>query len=97
MSSPCLILIRHGETALNSQVAGESAERIRGWKDVPLDKAGVESANRIAKHLKEEHVGKVDRLYSSPLSRAMATAEPIGRLFKVIPAPTKALLPRPFD
>lgn len=59
-----LILVRHGRTALNA------AGRLQGRIDEPLDDVGRAQAAAIA-----AHVGAVDVLISSPLTRATETAE----------------------
>jgi len=74
---PGVILVRHGETALNKKaVAGDSGERIRGWLDVPLDKQGriqaLETARRVASTF------SIRRVYASPLQRAYETGRQIG-------------------
>ena len=62
-----LILVRHGRTALNA------AGLLQGRIDEPLDDVGREQAAAVA-----AHVGPVDELISSPLRRAVQTAEAFG-------------------
>ena len=62
------MLIRHGRTAENKQ-------RYMGWNDIPLSPAGIEEARAVAVRLAEE---RIDAVYSSPLSRALATARPLA-------------------
>lgn len=69
-----LWIIRHGMTALNSEHGGD--DRVRGWRDVPLTKAGHEEAARLAQKLKNTDI---DVLYHSPLSRATDTAKVIAK------------------
>jgi probable phosphoglycerate mutase len=72
--SGAVILVRHGETKLNREVAGADGERIRGWHDVPLhskDNPGIGA--RIADKYSDVHA-----VYSSPLSRAKDTADHIA-------------------
>ena len=64
-----MIFIRHGSTAMNSD-----GDRIRGWKDVPLDQEGLDEAYKIAKK-----IPPVDCIYSSDLQRAADTAEIISK------------------
>jgi broad specificity phosphatase PhoE len=65
-----IILVRHGETPWNK-------DRIfRGSLDVPLNDTGREEARLAGEWLREE---KMDAVYSSPLSRAVETAEQIAR------------------
>lgn len=61
-----LTLIRHGVTQWN--VSG----KFQGHTDVPLAEEGRLQALALAKHLKK---AKVDRVYSSPLQRALETAK----------------------
>ena len=64
-----IILVRHGETEWNVE------EVFRGRIDVELNQAGVEQAELLA-----EYLGglKIDAVYSSPLKRALTTAEVIA-------------------
>ena len=64
-----IILVRHGETAWN---AGET---FRGKKDIPLNETGVNQAQLLGEYLRDE---KIDVIYSSPLSRAVETAEAVA-------------------
>jgi alpha-ribazole phosphatase len=64
-----LLLVRHGNTALNS------AERYWGWTDVELSAEGVEHATRLRDRLAAE---RIDAVYSSNLKRALATAHIIA-------------------
>jgi broad specificity phosphatase PhoE len=66
-----VILVRHGRTAWNV------VERFRGREDVPLDDAGLSQAQRTAERIARRWSPVA--IYSSPLSRATATAEAIGR------------------
>jgi broad specificity phosphatase PhoE len=84
-----LILVRHGKTKLNSG-GGTSAERIRGWKDVPLDQEGKEEARRLGRQFEGRPVVAI---YTSPLSRAVHTAEAIGKTTGIVPRKDFALIP----
>ncbi|HYV02049.1 MAG TPA: histidine phosphatase family protein [Actinomycetota bacterium] len=64
-------LIRHGRTGLNAE------GRFRGRRDVPLDDMGRREAARAAPTLAD--LGLV-AVYTSPLRRAVATAEAIARV-----------------
>ncbi len=67
-----LILVRHGETDWNS------VRRIQGGgSDTPLNQRGRQQAENVALRLKTE---PVKAIYSSPLQRAMHTAQAIARL-----------------
>jgi len=65
-----LILVRHGETQHN--VAGIA----QGWGDSELSDRGRQQVARLAQRLKSL---EIDAIYSSPLMRAMTTAETIAR------------------
>jgi len=62
-----LILVRHGRTGFNA------SGRLVGRLDPPLDEVGLTQAAAIGEALKG-----VDRVISSPLRRALETAEYIG-------------------
>ena len=64
-----LILVRHGDTALNSRM------RYWGISDIELSGAGIRQAGRLRDRLSSE---KVDIIYSSKLQRASRTAEIIA-------------------
>ena len=64
-----IILIRHGETEWNA------AEMFRGRADVPLSGAGLKQARLLGEYLRGE---KIDVIYSSPLRRAVETAEAVA-------------------
>ncbi|MGA2374502.1 MAG: histidine phosphatase family protein [Candidatus Sulfotelmatobacter sp.] len=66
-----LILVRHGKTVLNSL---DSAERLRGWLDVPLDEQGLREAEETAQRLSQHPVAHI---YSSDLYRAQQTANAV--------------------
>jgi len=69
-----LILTRHGETEWNVE------EVFRGRIDVELNETGLRQAELLA-----EYLGglKIDAVYSSPLKRALKTAEAITRYHKL--------------
>lgn len=62
-------LARHGRTALNAE------GRLRGLSDPPLDEVGIAEVSRLANALAAQHPTAV---VSSPLQRAVATAQAIG-------------------
>ena len=69
-----LILTRHGETTWN-------VEKIyRGRTDVSLDEVGIKQAELLGKHLSN---WELEAIYSSPLKRALDTANIIARYQKV--------------
>ena len=65
-----LLLVRHGESE------GNVEGLIQGQLDKPLTTLGHVQANAVAERFKAD--GGADRLVSSPLARALQTAEAIG-------------------
>jgi len=68
-----VVLVRHGQTEWNR------VERFRGQADVPLDETGLAQAEATAQRIAAEW--RPVAVYSSPLSRAVKTAEAIARHF----------------
>jgi len=69
-----LILARHGETVWN-------VEKVyRGRTDVNLDEVGIKQAELLGKHLSN---WELEAIYSSPLRRAIDTANIIARYQKI--------------
>jgi broad specificity phosphatase PhoE len=64
-----IILARHGQTEFNAK------EIFRGRVDVPLNETGLKQAQLLGEYLSAE---KIDAVYSSPLKRAVKTAEAIA-------------------
>ncbi len=64
-----IYLVRHGETAYNQE------ERYQGHTDIPLNEAGRAIAHAAARML---HDVPFDRVFSSPLIRAVETAQIIA-------------------
>jgi broad specificity phosphatase PhoE len=65
-----IILIRHGETDWNR------IHRLQGGdSDTPLNALGMQQAENVALRLKSE---KLEAVYSSPLQRALRTAQAIA-------------------
>ena len=69
-----IILVRHGQTAWNIGAGG--GERFRGRTDLPLDDTGLAQAHALAERL---HHYPIVAVYSSPLKRAMQTAQPTAQ------------------
>jgi broad specificity phosphatase PhoE len=67
-----LIVVRHGRTTANAE------GRLLGRLDPDLDDAGVAQAEAVA-----EWIGPVDRVVTSPLVRAVRTAEAFGCAIEV--------------
>src|SRR3972149_1666758 len=69
-----LILARHGETVWN-------VEKVyRGRTDVSLDEVGIKQAELLGKNLGS---WKLEAIYSSPLKRALDTANIVARYQKI--------------
>ncbi len=79
-----VILVRHGETEFNR------TDRFRGRVDVPLNETGLWQAEMAARAIRERY--HASAVYSSPLSRAMKTAEPIAREAGLVARPLPGLL-----
>jgi broad specificity phosphatase PhoE len=69
-----IILVRHGQTEWN--VGSEAGERFRGRIDLPLDDTGLAQANALAQRLAAQSIVAI---YSSPLKRAVETAQPTAQ------------------
>ncbi|MFC1911450.1 histidine phosphatase family protein [Chloroflexota bacterium] len=69
-----LILARHGETAWNVEKV------FRGRADVDLDRVGLKQAELLGKYLSN---WELEAVYSSPLRRALDTANMVARYQKV--------------
>lgn len=65
-----LYLGRHGETKLNSE------DKLRGWKDVPLNATGVREAEAMGVAMSKT---AIDRVYCSDLDRADHTATIVAK------------------
>ncbi|MCL5951239.1 MAG: histidine phosphatase family protein [Chloroflexi bacterium] len=76
------ILVRHGQTEWNKN------ERFRGRADIPLNETGVAQAQQVATRLIGE---KIDAIYSSPLRRALRTAQPIAENHRLAVQPLDGL------
>jgi broad specificity phosphatase PhoE len=68
-----IILVRHGETEWNR------VERFRGRADIPLNGTGLFQAQATGRRIADEW--RPVAIYSSPLSRAVRTAEAVARHF----------------
>lgn len=70
-----VILVRHGQTAWNA------VERFRGRADLPLDETGLAQARATGHHVAARW--PVSAVNSSPLVRALKTAEAIAGHFRL--------------
>lgn len=62
-----IYLARHGSTSWNR------IRKIQGWTDIDLDEKGLEMARESGSTLAADHIS-FDRIWSSPLKRALETA-----------------------
>jgi len=69
-----IILVRHGETEWNVK------QVFRGRIDIELSETGMKQAELLAEYLSNI---KVEAIYSSPLKRALQTAEVIARYHRL--------------
>jgi len=69
-----IIFVRHGETDWNV------TEVFRGRIDVELNETGIKQAELLAEYLRNS---KINAVYSSPLKRALKTAEMIAGYHKL--------------
>lgn len=69
-----LILVRHGETLSNRE------NRVQGITDTELSDYGHKQIEKLAESLKKE---SIQRIVSSPLTRAYQTAQAIGKFHNV--------------
>lgn len=70
------LFVRHGETDWNS------ANKIQGTTDIPLNENGIKQAKLVCEALQNENV-KLDRIYSSGKVRALTTANIIGEKYGI--------------
>lgn len=78
-----LMLVRHGSTDWNVE------EIYKGHADVDLNETGIKQAELLARHL--EYL-PIEAIYSSPLKRALETAEMIARYHNVDVTPCQELI-----
>ena len=78
-----IMLIRHGDTDWNVE------EIFRGRVDVKLNETGIKQAQLLSKYLGDAPIGAV---YSSPLKRAVKTAEIIAGPHNIGVKPSQELI-----
>jgi broad specificity phosphatase PhoE len=78
-----LILARHGQTAWNVEKV------FRGRADVDLDEVGIKQAELLGKYLSN---WELEAIYSSPLRRALDTANMVARYQQVAVRITEDLI-----
>ncbi|MEW6033492.1 MAG: histidine phosphatase family protein [Chloroflexota bacterium] len=77
-----IILVRHGQTEWNRE------ERFRGRADIDLNQTGLKQAEAAAATLSELGAAA---LYSSPLKRALRTAEVVARRLGLVVVPLEGV------
>ena len=82
-----IYLVRHGQTAWNKE------EIFRGRTDVPLDETGLKQAELAAEYFREMYI---DAIYSSPLSRALQTAQKIAQFHNLKIQPLSGIIDMSF-
>lgn len=86
-----LYLIRHGATE------GNHEKRYKGSIDVPISQEGIEQVRRTAEFIRAElQGGSLSAVYSSPLSRALNSAELIAAHYGLEPVVDDNLRERHF-
>ena len=79
-----IILVRHGRSMANV------ADIFAGITETPLTPHGLLQAPAVANYLFEHE--KIDKVYASPLSRAMDTVRPTAERFGLSVIPDKGLI-----
>lgn len=69
-----IYFVRHGETDYNKE------GRMQGFLDIPLNSTGEKQAYQAKENLKDI---KIDKIYASPLSRAVKTAKIINENYNL--------------
>ncbi|MCX7794301.1 MAG: histidine phosphatase family protein [Thermodesulfovibrionales bacterium] len=85
-----LYIIRHGVTE------GDGIKRYKGSMDVLLSERGIRQMERVAFYLRSVIAEQNLVLYSSPLKRALKSAEIIGKEFGLTPVVIEELKERNF-
>jgi len=80
-----IIVVRHGQTAWNEG----QGERFRGRADVELDDKGIKQAGTTAARLAQWEVAAI---YSSPLKRALSTANILAEPLRLQVQPMEGLI-----
>jgi broad specificity phosphatase PhoE len=82
-----IYLVRHGQTAWNKE------EIFRGRTDVPLDETGLKQAELVGQYFNGL---EIDAIYSSPLSRALQTAQKIAQFHNLKVQPLDGIVDMSF-
>jgi len=87
MTTTSIYLVRHGQTAWNKE------EIFRGRSDIPLNETGLKEAELAGEYLKKK---EIHAIYSSPLSRALRTAQKIGQFHNLEIRPLNGIIDMSF-
>ncbi len=82
-----IYLVRHGQTAWNKE------EIFRGRTDIPLDESGLKQADLVGQYFKGM---EIHAIYSSPLSRALQTAQKIAQFHNLKVQPLQGIIDMSF-
>jgi broad specificity phosphatase PhoE len=82
-----IYLVRHGQTAWNKE------EIFRGRTDIPLDETGLKQAVLVGQYFNGL---EIDAIYSSPLSRALQTAQKIAQFHDIKVQPLQGIIDMSF-
>lgn len=86
MTETRILLVRHGQTGWNE---GAGRVRYRGQTDIPLDEKGHAQARALALRLAGKPIAGI---YTSPLQRAVQTAQPTAEQLGLAAIPHPGLL-----
>ncbi len=89
-----LYLVRHGTTDENGE--GSEVKRYKGSIDVPMSEKGIEQIKKASVFITERVNGHLSTVYTSPLSRALKSADIIARPYNLAPAVITDLRERSF-
>jgi broad specificity phosphatase PhoE len=87
MTTTSIYLVRHGQTAWNKE------EIFRGRSDIPLNETGLKEAELAGEYLRKKEIHVI---YSSPLSRALQTAQKIGQFHNLEVRPLDGMIDMSF-
>lgn len=82
-----IYLVRHGQTAWNKE------EIFRGRRDIPLNETGLKEGELAGEYLRKKEIHVI---YSSPLSRALQTAQKIGQFHNLDIRPLNGIIDMSF-
>jgi probable phosphoglycerate mutase len=95
MATTQIFFIRHGQADWNQE------RRIQGQTDIPLNATGLEQAEKLCHFVRQsgselQPLTQCSVIYSSPLQRAVDTAEPLANFLNKSVTPLESLQERHF-